>query len=68
MVIANTLFQQHKGRLYIWAPPDDQYKNQIDYILCSQRWGSSVQSAKTKLGANYDSDHEVLIEKFRVKF
>ena len=35
--IANTLFQQHKRRLYTWTSPDDQHRNQIDYILCSQR-------------------------------
>ena len=34
-VIANTLFQQHKRRLYTWISPDSQYRNQIDYILCS---------------------------------
>ena len=33
--IANTLFQQHKRRLYTWSSPDGQYQNQIDYILCS---------------------------------
>ena len=37
LVIANTLFQQHKRRLYTWASPYGQYWNQIDYILCSQR-------------------------------
>ena len=37
LVIANTLFQQHKRRLYTWALPDGQHRNQIDYILCSQR-------------------------------
>ena len=42
LVIANTLFQQHKGRLYTWKSPDCQYQNQIDYILCSQRWRSSI--------------------------
>ena len=48
LVIANTLFQQHKTRLYRWTLPDGQYRNQIDYILCSQRWRSSIQSAKTR--------------------
>ena len=38
LVIANALFQQHKRRLYTWTSPDGQYWNQIDYILCSQRW------------------------------
>ena len=68
LVIANTLFQQHKRRLYTWTSPDGQYQNQIDYILCSQRWRSSVHSAKTKLGADCgSSDHELLIVKFRFK-
>ena len=65
-VIENTLFQQHKRRLYTWTPPDGQYQNQIDYILCSQRWRSSIQSAKTRLGADCGSDHELLIAKFRL--
>ena len=37
LVIVNTLFQQHKRRLYTWTSPDGQYQNHIDYILCSQR-------------------------------
>ena len=43
LVIANTLFQQHKRRLYTWTSPDGQHQNQIDYIICSQRWRSSTQ-------------------------
>ena len=62
LVIANTLFQQHKRRLYTWTSPDGQHQNQIDYILCSQRWRSSIQSAKTSLGADCGPDHELLIE------
>ena len=42
LVIANTLFQQHKRRLYTWTSPDGQHRNQIDYILCRQRWRSSI--------------------------
>ena len=67
LVIANTLFQQHKRRLYTWTSPDGQHRNQIDNILCSQRWRSSIQSAKTRLGADCGSDHELLIDKFRLK-
>ena len=66
LVIPNTLFQQHKRRLYTWTSPDDQHRNQIDYILCSQRWRSSIQSAKT-LGADCGSHHELLIAKVRLK-
>ena len=46
LVIANTLFQQHKRRLYTWTSPDGRHQNQIDYILFSQRWSSSIQSTK----------------------
>ena len=67
LVIANTLFQQHKRRPYTWTSPDGQHQNQIDYILCCQRWRSSIQSAKTRPGADCDSDHEILIAKFRLK-
>ena len=42
LVIAKTLFQQHKRRLYTWTSPDGQHRNQIDNILCSQRWRSCI--------------------------
>ena len=64
LVIANTLFQQHKRRLSTWTSPDGQHRNQIDYILCSYRWRSSIQSAKTSLGADCGSDKQLLIAKF----
>ena len=67
LVIANTLFQQHKRRLYTWISSDGKYRNQMDYILCSQRWRSSIQSAKTREGADCGSDHELLITKLRLK-
>ena len=66
LVIANTLIQQHKRRLYTWTSPDGQHQNQIDYILCSPRWRSSIQSTKTRPGADCGSDHELLITKFRL--
>ena len=66
LVIANTLFQQHRRGLYTWTSPG-QHWNQIDYILCSQRWRSSIQCAKIRPGADRGSDHELLIAKFRLK-
>ena len=66
LIIAN-IFQQHKRRLYTWTSPDGQHQNQIDYILCSQRWRSSVLSTKTRPGADCGSDHELPIAKFRLK-
>ena len=67
LVIANTLFPTtHKVTLNMditrWFT-----RNQIDYILRSQRWKTSIQSAKIRPAADYDSDHELLIAKFRLK-
>ena len=59
LVIANTLFQLHKRWFYTWSSPDGQYQNQINYILCSPKWRSSIQSAKTRLGADCGSHHEL---------
>ena len=39
----------------------------MDYILHSKRSRNSILSAKTRPGADYDSDHELLIAKFRLK-
>ena len=66
LVIANTLFQQQREDS---THGHHQMVNtdQIDYILCSQRWRSSIQSAKTRPGADCGSDHELLITKFRLK-
>ena len=67
LVIANTLFQQHKRQLYTSTSPNTKYQNQTNYILSSQRWRSSIQSAKTRPGTDCGSDHELLIAKIRLK-
>ena len=51
----------------MWTSSESQYSNQIGYILWSLRWRSSIQSAKTRPGADCGLDHEVLIAKFRLK-
>ena len=48
--------------------PDGEYQNQTDYILCSQRRRSSIQSGKTRPGADCGSDCEILIANLRLKF
>ena len=45
--------------------PNGQYQNQIDYIVCSWRWRSSIQSAKTRPGTDCGLDNQLLIAKFR---
>ena len=54
-------------RLHPWTSPDGQNWHQIDCIFSSQRWRSSIKSAKTRLWADCGSDHELLIAKFRLK-
>ena len=67
LVIGNTIFQQYKRKSCSWTSSDDQYQNQLEHILCSQRWEKSVQLAKTSPGADCHSDNELLIAKFRLK-
>ena len=66
LVVANTVFQQHENTLLMditrWST-----QNQVDYILWSQRWRSSIQPAKSRPGADCSSDHEHLIAKFGFK-
>ena len=47
--------------------PYGQHWNQIDYILCRQKRRISIKSTKTRSGADYGSDQELLIAKFRLK-
>ena len=61
-----TLYRRQGSRPSSWKRNAKQ-QNQTDYILCSQRWRSSIQSAKTRPGAACGSDHELLIAKFRLK-
>ena len=69
LVIVNSIFKQPRGQLYIWTLPDGEYWNQTDYVLHSQRWRSTIQSAKkTSPGADCGSDHELLITKFGLKW
>ena len=60
-----THWSQQTSSSYTWTSPDGRYRNQIDYILDSQRWRSSKRS--TRPGADCGSDHELLIAKFRLK-
>ena len=66
-VTANTRCRQPKRRLYTWTSSDGQHRNQIDYILCSQRWRTSITVSKTRSAADCGSDHEFLFAKFRLK-
>ena len=67
LVIANTISQQHKRRLYTWTSPDGQYRHQM-IIFCADKNGETLYSQqKIRLGPVYGSDHKLLIAKFRLK-
>ena len=66
LVITNTLFQQHKRRLHMDITRWPTLKSDWLYSL-GQRWRSSIQSGKSRPGADCGSDHELLIAKFRLK-
>ena len=68
LVIVNNLFQQHKRRFDTWTSP--MVNTEIRLIIsfaAKDGERSSIQSAKTRPRADCDSDHELLIEKFRLK-
>ncbi|XP_030764239.1 uncharacterized protein LOC115888612 [Sitophilus oryzae] len=67
LAITNTMFKQHPRRLSTWTSPDQKTKNQIDYILISGRWRSSVTNVKTRPGMVCGSDHKILVAKFHRK-
>ena len=64
---SSSFYMNSTVELYAWTSLHGQYWNQIDYILCSQRWKSSIQSAKIRTWADCTPDHELLIAKFRLK-
>ena len=64
LFISNTMFFQHKRRLYTWTSPDGKKRNQIDYILGRK---SAIQEVKTLPGADSGTDHELLHATIKVK-
>ena len=61
--------REHTGHSIYSFPTtrdDSTHDYILDCILWSQRWRSSIQSAKTRPGVHCGSDHELLIAKFRL--
>ena len=68
LVIANTLFQKHKRRLYTWTSPDGQHQNQIiSFAAKEKRFGEALYTQQKQDRADCGSDHALLIAKFRLK-
>jgi exonuclease III len=67
LFVANTLFQQPTDRLHTCTSPDGRCQNQIDYILGTHRWKSTILVSKTIQAADCGYDHELLIATTWVK-
>ena len=67
LVITNTLFQQHKRRLYTWTSPDGQHQIRLIIFFAAKDGEALYSSTKTRPGADCGSDHELLIAKFKLK-
>ena len=51
LVIANTLFQQHKRILYTWTSPDGQYQYQVDLYSLEIKMEKLYTVSKNKTGS-----------------
>src|SRR5664279_1988750 len=68
LVIANTLFKQKKeNRCWTWESPCGKVHNQIDYIMISRKWRSSMTNARAYPSADVGSDHQLLIANLKLK-
>ena len=67
LALANTMFQHHPRRLYTWTSPESKTRNQIDYRAVAQKWKASLISCKTCLGADCNTDHNLLVATVKVK-
>jgi endonuclease/exonuclease/phosphatase family metal-dependent hydrolase len=61
LIVTNTWFRKSKRRLSTWKAPGDRCRHQLDYILVKHRFRNSVKDVQTLLGADIDSDHNLLV-------
>ncbi|GFR58978.1 craniofacial development protein 2-like [Elysia marginata] len=64
--VANTMFQNHRRRLYTWTHPDCS-RHQIDYIIAQNRWRSPIMGVRTLPGADCGTDHELLMAEVKTR-
>ena len=67
LFVTNTWFEQKETARHTWVSPGDRCRNQIDYILCSQRYRNSILNSKVRHGADCASDHKPVVITTRTK-
>jgi hypothetical protein len=61
----STMFLCRNFRKYTWTSPDGKTHNQIDHVLIHRRWHSSILDVRAFKGADYGTDHYVVIAKVK---
>ena len=59
LVVRGSLFPHKNVHKETWESPDKKGKNQIDHIMISQRWRSSLQDVRVMRGADVGSGHTI---------
>jgi len=65
LVVRSTTFPHRNIRKYTWTSSDGKTHNQIDHILIDMRWHSSILDVPSFRGAECDTDHYLVVAKFR---
>lgn len=65
--IGGTKFPHKDIHKYTWQSPDGVTRNQIDHVLMSKRFQSSLTNVRTMRSADIYSDHKLLIAEIKVK-
>ena len=68
LVVYNPAFQHNLRSRYTWISPDGHTRNQIDYVMISKSWFSSVLDSRARPGAECDTDHHLVTLKLRSKY
>jgi hypothetical protein len=66
-VVKSTIFPHRSIHKYTWTSPDGQTHNQIDHILIDRRWHSSTLDVQTFRGADFGTDHYLVVAKIMVR-
>ena len=66
LVIEGSLFLHKECHKVTWVSPDRRTQNQIDHVITSRRWRSSLQDVRARQGADVGSDHHLLIAKLKL--
>ena len=59
------MFPHRNIREYTWTCPDGKTHKQIDHKLIDRRWHSSILDVRIFRGADYDTDHYLVVAKVR---